>query len=153
MTKRIWIAKRLMSMTGYLNILSLVTYVSQNPTAIHIIAILMNRRIHNTPTFVAPKLKGRTRNTNKLMNPIRFTFAASSMIPSAGQLVSRSMASWIIVNSRCVVGLSNGYLLFSARIMYRSMIPNRIIWIKNAEVKYLPIIKSCIDPISQDPVL
>gem|GEM_PF-6121612 len=64
------------------------------------IATLTNRRIHSIPMLVAPKLKGRTRNTNKLMNPIRFTFAASSMIPNAGQLVSRSIASWIMVSSR-----------------------------------------------------
>jgi len=113
----------------------------------------MNRRIHNTPILVAPKLKGRTRNTNKLMNPVRFIFEASSIIHKVGQLVPNNIASWIMVSSRWVVGLSNGYLLFSARMIYRSMTPKRIIWIKNADVKYLPMIKACIDPISRAPVL
>ena len=59
------------------------------------------------------------------MKPIKIIFDDISKIANLGQVVSKSIASWIIVSSKCVDGLSNGNLLFSA-----SKIANKFIAIK-----------------------
>ena len=52
---------------------------------------------------------------NKFINANITILEANSKIKSVFQLLSKSIASWIIVSSKCVDGLSNGNLLFSAK--------------------------------------
>jgi len=64
------------------------------------------------------------KNISKFTKAIRFIFEDISIIASFIPVVSSNIASWIIVNSRCVDGLSNGNRLFSANSIVNKIIDN-----------------------------
>ncbi len=79
--------------------------------------ILKNHKANNHKVLVIQNVNGKKIYIKSVKNVTNFILDANSIIAKCFELVSSNIASWIIVSSKWVAGLSNGNLLFSAKII------------------------------------
>ena len=87
----------------------------------------INHNKNNKNIFSIPNVKGKNKYINKFIKANIIIFEANSNINNVFQELSSNIASCIIVSSRCVDGLSNGNLLFSAKNIVKKTNANNII--------------------------
>lgn len=91
--------------------------ISQAPIIIDENKTLRNHKANNHKAPVIQKVNGKKIYIKRDRNVTNFILDANSIIAKCFAFVSSNIASWIIVSSRWVAGLSKGNLLFSARII------------------------------------